>query len=196
MRPLTGHRDGTANNLAGLRDLMKDSIHQIYTDKIDRSEPHRHLFEVFQAIITEICPIPYPFNNELPTPDTRAQKFTTTRTHHRYTRPPLLSAQIQNDDVPSSLFKRYVPDEEIEDILPENLPILPIGQIPKEGQEYQLEPLLIRHHGPPAHNFSSVSSSSSSPPSSFFASPSATPLVISLLVHLLQTLQMDMLTTP
>ena len=72
MRTLIGHRDGTANNLAGLGDLMKDSLDQIYTDKFDRSEPHRHLFEVFQAIITEICPIPYPFEDELPTPDTRA----------------------------------------------------------------------------------------------------------------------------
>ena len=47
MRALVGYRDGIANNLAGLHALMKDSLHQIYTDKFDRSEPHRHLFEVF-----------------------------------------------------------------------------------------------------------------------------------------------------
>ena len=170
MRPLTGHRDGTANNLAGLRDLMKDSLHQIYTDKFDRSEPHRHLFEVFQAIITEICPTLYPFEDELPTPDTRAQKFTTPRTHHRYTRPPLLSPQIQYADVPSSTFKRYVPEEEIEDLVPKNLPTLPIGQMPEEGKEYQLMPFLIRHHGPSVYTSLTASSHSSS----FFASPSAT----------------------
>ena len=33
MRTLIGHRDGTANNLAGQRDLMRDSLHQIYADK-------------------------------------------------------------------------------------------------------------------------------------------------------------------
>ena len=128
MRTLIGHRDGTANNLAGLRDLIKDSLYQIYTEKFDRSAPHRHLFEVFQAIITEIGPIRYPFDDKLPTPDTRAQKFTTPRTNHRYTCPPLLSPQIQYADIPSSTFQRYVPEEEIEDIIPENLPILPIGQ--------------------------------------------------------------------
>ena len=160
MRTLIGYRDGTANNLAGLRALMKDFLHQIYTDKFDRLEPHRHLFEVFQAIITEICPMPYPFDDEFPTSDTRAQKFTPPRTHHRYTRPSLLSPQIQYNDVPISTFKRYVPEEEIEDIIFENLTILPIGQIPKEGQEYQLESFLIRHHGPPVYNFSSISSKS------------------------------------
>ena len=105
MRNLIGYRDGTENNLAGLRALMKEFLHQIYADKFDRSEPHRHLFKVFQAIITEICPIPYPFDDELPIPDTRAQKFTTPRTHHCYSRPPLLSPQIQCDDVPASTFQ-------------------------------------------------------------------------------------------
>ena len=176
MRTLIGHREGTANNLAGLRDLMKDSLHQIYTDKFDRSEPHLHLFEVFQAIITEICPIPYQFADELPTPDTRAQKFTTPRTHHRYTRPPLLSPQIQYADVPSTTFQRYIPEEDIEDLVPENenLPVLQLGETQVEGVEYRLEPFLVRHHGPSPYTYPPVSSTALSQSSSFFASTSAT----------------------
>ena len=92
MRTLIGHRDSTANNLAGLRDLMKDSLHQIYTDKFDRPEPHRHLFEVFQAIIAEICPIPYPFEDELPTPHSHPKVHYTSDAPSIYSSPSVVSS--------------------------------------------------------------------------------------------------------
>ena len=90
--------------------------------------------------------------------------------------PPLLFPQIQYADVPSTTFQRYVPEEDIEDLVPENenLLVLQIGETQVEGVEYRLEPFLVRHHGPPAYTYPPVSSTALSQSSSFFASTSAT----------------------
>lgn len=108
MRAVIEDRVASHRHLRGIRELMSDTVHQLYVNDYDAT-PYKELFDCFNAIILEINPIPYisPYGTPPDSPDERPHKFHTPRTHHRLNSPLPKSPRVTYDDIPAGVFRRY-----------------------------------------------------------------------------------------